>query len=202
MSSRKYHHGEVPKAALAAALALVETEGADALTMRGLAQAVGVDHRALYRHYADKDAVLAEVAAQGYRDLLAEQRARIPETDQALNLAFEVYVQFALQRPHLHQLMLTRSRAAMEQSTSLGRAVRAELDQLMDWSRQALGVEAGVRDKDARDLAFAALSSAYGLVTLASTATLMPRGPEDLQAFVTDQVNGILTGQLLRFRNS
>jgi AcrR family transcriptional regulator len=43
----------------------------DALTMRALAKAVGVDHRALYRHYPDRDAVLAAVAAEGYRQLLS-----------------------------------------------------------------------------------------------------------------------------------
>ncbi|HCR67262.1 MAG TPA: hypothetical protein DIW38_12260, partial [Oceanicaulis sp.] len=74
---------------------------------------------------------------------------------------------------------------------------KAELDQLMIWSRLALGAGPGERETDARDLAFAALAAAYGLVTLASTASLMSRSPEDLRAFVTDQVNGVLTGQLL-----
>jgi len=198
-SGRKYHHGEVPRAARSAALALVEAEGAEALTMRSLARAVGVDHRALYRHYADREALLADVAADGYRQLLLAQQTACERSDRPLFTAFEVYVQFGLERPHLHALMMSRSQKHMADCPALGEAVRAQLEQLMVWSCQALGVARGEREEQARDLAFAALAAAYGLVTLASTASLMPRHPEDLRAFVTDQVNGVLTGQLLRF---
>ena len=202
MAGRKYHHGEVRQTAVAAAFKLIEAEGADALTMRALAKAVGVDHRALYRHYPDRDAVLAEVAAEGYRQLLSEQRMACESVAVPLQTAFEVYVRFALDRPHLHTLMLTRSRQAMDAHEVLWEAVKAELDQLMIWSRQALGVETGERETDARDLAFAALAAAYGLITLAGTASLMARSPEDLRQFVSDQVRGVLEGQLLRFQSS
>ena len=198
MAGRKYHHGEVRQTAIGEALALIEAEGADALTMRALAKAVGVDHRALYRHYPGRDAVLAEVAAEGYRQLLRDQRAECETAVHPLQTAFEVYVRFALDRPHLHTLMLTRSRATMDAYPALGEAVKAQLDQLMVWSRHALGVEPGERETDSRDLAFAALATTYGLVTLASTASLMPRSPEDLRQFVVDQVRGVLEGQLLR----
>jgi AcrR family transcriptional regulator len=186
-----------------AALEMIEQDGVDALTMRALAKAVGVDHRALYRHYPDRDAVLAAVAAEGYRQLLSISFPACVDAPNPLQTAFEVYVHFrARSRPHLHALMLTRSRRAMDAHAALGAAVKAELDQLMIWSRQALGAGPGERETDARDLAFAALAAAYGLVTLASTASLMSRSPEDLRAFVTDQVNGVLTGQLLRFGRS
>jgi AcrR family transcriptional regulator len=198
MATRKYHHGEVRQTTVKAALKLIEAEGADALTMRALAKAVGVDHRALYRHYPDRDAVLAEVAAEGYRQLLSQQKAACEGVSDPLQTAFEVYVRFALDRQHLHVLMLTRSRAAMETHERLWEAVKAELNQLMVWSRLALGAEKGERETDARDLAFAALASAYGLITLASTASLMARSPEDLRQFVSDQVKGVLEGQLLR----
>lgn len=198
--ARKYHHGEVRETAVSAALALIEADGPDALTMRALAKAVGVDHRALYRHYPDRDAVLAEVAAEGYRQLLSQQQTECAAACSPLQAAFEVYVRFALDRPHLHGLMLSRSRQAMDAHAALGAAVKAELDQLMIWSRQALGVALGERETDARDLAFAALAAAYGLVTLAASASLMPRSPEDLRAFVSDQVAGVLEGQLMRIK--
>ncbi|WP_430430552.1 TetR/AcrR family transcriptional regulator [Oceanicaulis sp.] len=198
--ARKYHHGEVRETAVSAALALIEADGPDALTMRALAKAVGVDHRALYRHYPDRDAVLAEVAAEGYRQLLSDQSERCAGSDAPLQTAFEAYVHFALDRPHLHGLMLSRSRQAMDAHAALGAAVKAELDQLMIWSRQALGVALGERETDARDLAFAALAAAYGLVTLAASASLMPRSPEGLRAFVSDQVAGVLEGQLMRIK--
>ncbi|WP_439635495.1 TetR/AcrR family transcriptional regulator [Oceanicaulis sp.] len=196
--ARKYHHGEVRETAVGAALDLIEADGPDALTMRALAKAVGVDHRALYRHYPDRDAVLAEVAAEGYRQLLSIQLAGCVDASNPLQTAFEVYVHFALDRPHLHALMLTRSRQEMDAHAALGEAVKAELDQLMVWSRLALGAGPGERETDARDLAFAALAAAYGLCSLASSASLAPRSPEDLRQFVADQVRGVLEGQLLR----
>ncbi len=199
MAGRKYHHGEVWQTAIRQALSLIEAEGPDALTMRALAKAVGVDHRALYRHFPDRDAVLADIAAEGYRQLLSAQLLAAEAAPRPLQIAFEVYVGFALDRPHLHAVMLTRSRQAMDSHSALGEALKAELDQLMVWSRQALGAQAGERETEARDLAFAALAAAYGLITLAGTASLMARSPEDLRAFVTEQVNGVLTGQLLRF---
>jgi len=120
--ARKYHHGEVRETAVSAALARIEADGPDALTMRALAKAVGVDHRALYRHYPDRDAVLAEVAAEGYRQLLSDQSERCAGSDAPLQTAFEAYVHFALDRPHLHGLMLSRSRQAMDAHAALGAA--------------------------------------------------------------------------------
>ncbi|HCR67263.1 MAG TPA: TetR family transcriptional regulator, partial [Oceanicaulis sp.] len=127
--ARKYHHGDVRETATRAALEMIEQDGLDALTMRALAKAVGVDHRALYRHYPDRDAVLAEVAAEGYRQLLSLQLAGCVDASNPLQTAFEVYVCFALDHPHLHALMLTRSRQAMDAHAALGAAVKAELDQ-------------------------------------------------------------------------
>ncbi|VXC78223.1 Transcriptional regulatory protein [Oceanicaulis sp. 350] len=196
--ARKYHHGDVRETATRAALEMIEQDGVDALTMRALAKAVGVDHRALYRHYPDRDAVLAAVAGEGYRQLLSIQLSGCVDSSSPLQTAFEVYVHFALDRPHLHALMLTRSRQEMDAHAALGEAVKAELDQLMVWARLALGVERGERETDARDLAFAALGAAYGLCSLASSASLAPRSAEDLRQFVSDQVAGVLEGQLLR----
>lgn len=197
-SGRRYHHGEVPSAVRAAALALVEAEGAQAVTMRALAAEVGVDHRALYRHFADRDAVLADVAAEGYRRLLAALQDGAGGST-PLHADFAAYIGFALVHPYLHALMLTRARADMDAHTPLSDAVQAVLAHLMGSARAALGAQDHARDRDAKDLAFAGLAAAYGMVSLAASRTLMDRPPEAVRAFVTDQVHGVLTGQLLRF---
>ena len=49
-------------------------------------------------------------------------------------------------------------------------------------------------------LAFAGLSSGYGMVSLAATQTLMPRSPDAQQAFLMDQLHGVLEGQIARLR--
>ena len=192
-SARRYHHGEVRRSAQAAAMRLLERDGADALTMRGVASEVGVDHRALYRHLPDRDALLSALAEQGYRELLKAFQTSVKE-GRPLHAAFELYIRFALARPHLHALMLTRPRAAMDQDSALYEAVFTVLDHLMDAARQALGGD--VETKTAKALAFAGLSSAYGMVSLAATQTLAPREPEALEAFLVEQVYGVLDGQI------
>ena len=52
-----------------AALALLAAEGRDALTLRAVAERIGVNHRALYRHFASLDALKVEVAAMGFARL-------------------------------------------------------------------------------------------------------------------------------------
>ncbi len=194
-AARRYHHGDVRGAAVAAALTRLEAEGADALTIRALAGEVGVDHRALYRHFPDRDAILTAVAAVGYSQLLLAFDAEAGE-GAPLFAAFAAYVKFALARPNLHSLMLTRSRDAMDGDAGLDEAVSAVLERLMDGARAALG---GAADDDtAKTLAFAGLASAYGMISLAATQTLAPREPEALQAFLIDQVRGVLEGQIAR----
>ena len=57
-----YHHGNLRRALLDAALALIEREGADAPTLRGVAKLAGVSQAAPYRHFRNKDALLAWIS--------------------------------------------------------------------------------------------------------------------------------------------
>jgi len=196
--AKRYHQGEVRSGAVAAALAITEADGPDAVTMRAVANRVGVDHRAIYRHFTDRDRLLAEVAADGFRDLLCELvRA---EGEAGLQRDFTASIRFALARPHLYALMLSRSRELMFDGAALEAAVRAMLEHLMASARLALGEAA--ESATCRDLVFSALGTSYGLVSLASSMTLAPRDPQEMEAFVTDQVSAVIEGQLLRLRAS
>jgi AcrR family transcriptional regulator len=63
----RYHHGDLRRALILEALRTIDTEGAAALTLRGVGDRLGVSRTALYRHFADKQALLSEVAAEGVR---------------------------------------------------------------------------------------------------------------------------------------
>src|SRR3972149_3564682 len=69
-----YHHGNLRRALLDAALELVETQGAEALTLRAAARRAGVSPAAPYRHFADKRTLLAAVAEEGFRALTEAMR--------------------------------------------------------------------------------------------------------------------------------
>ena len=73
-AGRPYHHGNLRRALLDEALATIRAEGVDGLTLREIGARLGVSRTALYRHFADKRALLAAVATEGFRTLRAAAR--------------------------------------------------------------------------------------------------------------------------------
>src|SRR5690242_7159210 len=67
----RYHHGDLSHALLQEAVRTIQKDGVGALTLRGVGERLGVSRSALYRHYADKQALLAAVAGEGFRLLRA-----------------------------------------------------------------------------------------------------------------------------------
>ena len=103
----RYHHGDLRAACLRAARELLEEDGSAGLSLRAVARRAGVSATAPYRHYADRDALVSAVAAEGYREL-AEQLAVVrpaPSTPDDLAAVAVVYVRFALDHPALFRAM-------------------------------------------------------------------------------------------------
>ena len=65
----RYHHGDLPRAMVQEAVRAIQKQGVDALTLRVVGERLGVSRTALYRHFADKQALLGAVAAEGFRML-------------------------------------------------------------------------------------------------------------------------------------
>ncbi|MEV6194950.1 TetR/AcrR family transcriptional regulator [Streptomyces sp. NPDC051920] len=102
-----YHHGDLRAACLRAARELLEEDGSAGLSLRAVARRAGVSATAPYRHYADRDALVSAVAAEGYREL-AEHLAAVhpaPSTPDDLAAVAVVYVRFALDHPALFRAM-------------------------------------------------------------------------------------------------
>ncbi len=95
-----------------AARRLVEREGADALSMRRVAGAVGITAMAIYRHYGDRAAVLNAVAEGGFAELSARLHGAHLRGDletQLLQIA-DVFLDHAFENPKLFELMFLRPR--------------------------------------------------------------------------------------------
>ncbi len=105
MAAKGYHHGNLEAALVEAALVTLRTEGAEALTLRGVGAKVGVSRTALYRHFADKAALMARVAAEGFR-LLAAALASV--SGGPLGDMGEAYVRFALENEGHYRAMFGR----------------------------------------------------------------------------------------------
>ena len=102
-----YQHGNLREALVQAGLKLLSEGGVEGLSLRAAAQLAGVSHAAPYRHFKDKDALVAAIAEQGFRLLTASMRAELAVLDagqaadphQRLAAVGKGYVQFALQHP-------------------------------------------------------------------------------------------------------
>lgn len=113
-----YHHGDLAAAALDEALRLIAADGEARFSLRALADRLGVAHRALYNHFADREALLAGVAARGFAQL-ADGLAAASEP--AAFLA--AYVRFACGHPGLYAVMTGRNHAQINATPSLRAAV-------------------------------------------------------------------------------
>jgi AcrR family transcriptional regulator len=105
-----YHHGDLARAVREATVAVLAEQGAEALSLREVARRVGVNHRALYRHFEDKRALLAAVAEDGYRDLAAAMRAAVEArgTEDAVDRLValgEGYLRYARQERARYEVM-------------------------------------------------------------------------------------------------
>ena len=106
--NRPYHHGNLRRALLDEALATIRAEGVDGLTLREIGARVGVSRTALYRHFADKRALLAAVATEGFRTL-RQQLITAWEDGGRGRAAFDsmgvAYVRFAVANPSHYRVM-------------------------------------------------------------------------------------------------
>lgn len=94
-----YHHGDLRSALLQAAAELLEEQGLASLRLREAARRAGVSHNAPYRHFPDRSALLAALAAEGFRMLGEALEGK------AGRGRGEAYVRFALAHPNRFRLM-------------------------------------------------------------------------------------------------
>src|SRR5215471_16901465 len=95
-----------------AARRLLEREGADAVTMRRVAEAVGITAMAVYRHYPNRAGLLNALADEGFAEL-AVRLARLKATGdikKRLERVMDVFLDHALERPRLFELMFLKLR--------------------------------------------------------------------------------------------
>jgi AcrR family transcriptional regulator len=117
-----YHHGALRDELIQACVALIETEGIGAVSMRRVAREAGVSPGAPYHHFADRSALLAAIAAQGHQLLEARlRRAREQASSGARALAamIEAYVAFAGDHPAYVHLMLRGELARADKNVEI-----------------------------------------------------------------------------------
>jgi AcrR family transcriptional regulator len=148
---------------------LLDEGGAAAVSMRKVAQMVGVTAMAIYRHFPDHAALLNALADQGFADLsqtLRTDMAKGPALDRLARVS-EIYLDFALSHPRLFELMFLASRLGARQfpqDFEAGLSPTANL--FAEMVRQ--GMEEGVfrADEDLWEITFELGALLQGLVML------------------------------------
>ena len=162
--TQTYHHGDLRRALAEAGLELLNEVGAD-LTMRQVAERAGVTHGAAYRHYERKEALLAELASRGFRNLArAIERAMRGCTSARgkLEALLQAYLGFAWEQPALYDVMFGRRLNEAGGFPDLEEAVQAAVALLRSTMADYLGDGDEIR---ARDLSIGLWSLAHGFAS-------------------------------------
>ncbi len=162
-----YHHGALRPALIAAARDLLSREGPGAVSLREAARRVGVSATATYRHFQDKEHLLAAVAAEGFVEFAENLRSGGALAFNGMGVA---YLEFALKYPGLFRLMFGPLLKTREKYAELAQASDAAFLVLMEGAR---GVPGAAGD-NLETIAYVAWSFSHGLARLAIDDVISP----------------------------
>ncbi len=189
MTDRKYHHGDLKHALVAAGLAILEVDGLPGLSLRACAARVGVSHAAPKNHFGSLKGLITAIAAEGFarhaafmRDGLTEGASRRDR----LRAAMLGYTRFAAAHPHLFELMFSPnypdfSDETLRRNAADSYSVLRDISTGLDWDKAA-GPDGQVKTE------MMLWSLAHGYALLAMSGQFSPGGATKAPAFPIDQV--------------
>jgi AcrR family transcriptional regulator len=192
---RRYHHGNLRRALLDETLTTIRAEGVDTVTLREIGARLGVSRTALYRHFADKRALLAAVATEGFRTLRQqlvaawEDGGRGPEAFHSMGLA---YVRFAVANPSHYRVMFGGFVDPKACDPELAAEATGAFQALMD-ALAALQRANVMRADDTLTMARFVWAVVHGVAMLAIDGQLRePRSVDELTQYALERLgNGI-----------
>ena len=190
-----YHHANLRRTLLDAAIALIGEVGLQAFTLREVARRAGVSHNAPYRHFASKEALLNDVATEGFERLIASMQASMRQANsplERLDLSGCGYVAFALRWPQHFSVMFDRPRGVSgEERSEAGSSAFAVLLGCISAAQESSDLPAG----ESLPLAWMAWSFVHGVAKLAISGAL-PLSERSTIAFTRTSSSAIFTGMM------
>lgn len=191
----QYHHGDLRRALLQAAVRTIQKHGFDALTLRAVGDELGVSRSALYRHFANKAALLTAVASEGFRMLESALRSSWESNGKGVpgfQAQGEAYVQFALDHPWHYRVMFGSGFELEADDAELNESGAAAFAALVEAlvEQQAQGL---VRKDDPQLQANFAWATVHGVAMLAIDGNFAHHGT-DLRAVIRYAVERIRSG--------
>lgn len=202
---RAYHHGDLARALVTAALEIIGKRGPEAFTLREVAAAVGVTHGAAYRHFADKEALLAAVAEEGYRSLAQKlasaANAKIVEPTARIRALAAAYVEFTMARPAHYRVMWGPRVNEDGRFPSLEAAISESFALVIAEFERGQANGAFRDDEPARDLAIAFWVAAHGYVELVLRRRLKVKSEAVAVAYFQKLLTPFLDGLTVAVRS-
>lgn len=170
-----YHHGNLRKALIDAAIPLLAEKGISGLSIREVARQIGVGHAAPYRHFSNKNELIEAIAAVGYRQLgkgceLAEKKFPDDPQEQLRDSGIR-YLLYAAENPEIANIMfsgyLSLDDCGGELKVTADEALMAMVRIISNG--QAAGIYG---DSDSFDLTLASWSMVHGLSMLVISGML------------------------------
>lgn len=166
MAKTSYHHGDLRNSLVSAGLKILREEGLDALSLRRVAREAEVSAAAPYRHFKDKQALMAAISETGFRELRSMLVAANEQQPGDLDHSGAAYLTFAQKHPEQYRLMFTHNLMCSDEVE----------ESLKDSSSDAFGalvetIETGIQngriaDTQSPNLALAAWSLVHGIAML------------------------------------
>jgi AcrR family transcriptional regulator len=130
-----YHHGDLRDALIQAAFQEAELGGPEAVNISALAKKLGVSQPAPYRHFADRDALLAAITAEAFRQFSAALRESIGKSSERSKLSCLAHaaLQFGQRRNGIYRLMFaSRSMANAPDGSELRIAAKETFELVLE----------------------------------------------------------------------
>lgn len=180
---KPYHHGNLRETLLNAALRLISEVGPTAFTLREVARRAGVSHNAPYRHFRDRDELMAAVSTEGYGELSRAMLAAGEEESGALERLKQAglaYVRFALRRPEHFTVMFDAPASKPSEKVCFNPStMKTKYPQAAEAAEQSFRTlvgfvkacqqEGALPAGDTRELTLLAWSMVHGIAKLAIT---------------------------------
>jgi AcrR family transcriptional regulator len=191
----RYHHGDLSRALVAEAVRTIQKSGVEGVTLRAVGQRLGVSRTALYRHFADKSALLAAVATQGFHTLRLEtheaweKHGRGQAGFEAMGLA---YVHFAIDHPSHYRVMFGRCVQEAAPESELAREGAGAFQVLVD-AIIAMQKDGLLRHDDAQALAQYIWANVHGIAMLTIDGLLRQPVDEVVRFAQARMMTGVAT---------
>ena len=182
-------HGDVRRLVLDAAIAIIETDGADSLSIREVARQAGVSHQAPYHYFGDRSGIFAAISEEGFTGL-AQAFRDVHETEMpAAKAGFIAYLNFSREHIGHFRVMFRNDICGVSTHASTQTAADSAFDELRLMISRITGPD--IDPNTAFTFAAMLWSLAHGLATLVIDGPLANKVPPgtDLESQIQAVIN-------------